>query len=1297
MGRQNGNWRRWWLRSALLVMMGVSLVGPGGGVQAATIGDVLDNTATTGNKLLDANGNDWNMYSIPRQVWKDGKKTYIQQRERTADEGSFVKQGYSWNDQGMPLSPEDPKENTARWNNQALGSIAYISFKDPGNNGPIDPKYGEPFFSLNYVDHNDLVNVETPLDAANFSGSGKGGTPLSSYQSGIFNPMQVQSKMKRSAATNNKFRLADGATFDNGFIQATGNVPIAAQIAESESTIDGMLAGNWGVMVRIKVADGIDARSLAAAIDWGKSYYYLTVDSAQVEFKVPLLPFFSLKKKIPDLNFPLQFDHHVYLDPEDTHTFFLKVKGIPYGFTRVSGKKAQMYLPRSNADHLDYLHNRNIEKDTARTLDKVNGGQQQTTLDDAQLIDRNRANQPLFFTSDQEDTAIWNPFNGVLNEMVSDISIDFIRNGLMTIFKWFTSSPIYSLGDLGRTASLLNAAKPATDRELTVSEDIWHKIGDAPKKYLIDPILSSIAKRFMQTPFRGRARINFSFDMSKYKGSTEPIKAAFTQGRLPAAPYADGEFNRGNGNGTMAKNDLHRAPIQITMYDSSQLVDPYAVTQGMPRERLDKYPELRKQLQPGTTPMDYAVIDHNAIKNNLGTKYNVYSNFTSWTGAIVPYDRHYHENNGSSDTLHANGKITPGFSRRTATPDPGRDGILVNTTATDSVSIQEIDSIREPLKGFLPQPEKKVAGVIPPLRYANVFTYYDYDNPSLEPVPVSDQAGPKQIYENNQNGLEVKVTNPNGFNVQNNVMTRPLDGESWHYEGTLGGLPLADATVQLKQPLRPTIDLSTPRYIWLNRSEVKAPRKRNTNVGTWRDPLGDYTENQLVGQIASTQANQEVTSSPFDAPGTTHSIAANWADSNAQGVPNNPAQFPVDKDKKAKMLYQMPPQKDLKSTFFRGKVTVKRTKAIQAATGITIPNTVASTAEDHYFVLLNNDTPDEMWYTMKKSFVETGDPTIHFMDGKETKFSIAATVDPNGKGVGKYPQNLMLYIPKVKGTKLTNVRVTAPTGMTVKAVPATVQPNQLSAITDYFDTYQLTFSRAVDKPFSYTYEYEVTKATDIPRDEPFQDMLMSDTQALTISNGITFDDLKAVNLHHVPSLDFKKQPAPGAQEAIYALPAESQGESYFQVRDNDQSIGKTPHSWTLTAAMSPFVAIGAQDRDDFRIHWGGPSVTKAGSVEKKPDGYHNPTDRTVFPAGNPAPNDFWNYYNHQAAYVTANDTPTVCYTLDRLTEPDAQAADLIRYYPEAKLQVPTGASVVQDTPYKATITYTLTTPDSTLN
>ncbi|WP_063516419.1 hypothetical protein [Schleiferilactobacillus harbinensis] len=132
MGRQKGNWRRWWLRSALLVMMGMSLVGPGGGVQAATIGDVLDNTATTNNKLLDANGKAWNMYSIPRQVWdKDGKKTYIQQRERTADEGSFVKQGYTWNDQGMSMSPKDPKYNTDTWQNREAGSIAYISFKDP--------------------------------------------------------------------------------------------------------------------------------------------------------------------------------------------------------------------------------------------------------------------------------------------------------------------------------------------------------------------------------------------------------------------------------------------------------------------------------------------------------------------------------------------------------------------------------------------------------------------------------------------------------------------------------------------------------------------------------------------------------------------------------------------------------------------------------------------------------------------------------------------------------------------------------------------------------------------------------------------------------------------------------------------------------------------------------------------------------------------------------------------------------------------------------------------------------------
>ncbi|WP_156488113.1 hypothetical protein [Schleiferilactobacillus harbinensis] len=1120
---------------------------------------------------------------------------------------------------------------------------------------------------------------------------------MNNQGSRIFNPTGVQSKMKRSAATNNQFRLADGATFDNGYIQTTGNVPIAAQIAESESAIDGMLAGNWGVMVRVKVADGIDARSLAAAIDWDKSYYYLTVDSAQVSFGIPLL---SIKKEIPDLNFPLQFDHHVYLDPKDTHVFFLKVKGIPYGFNQVSSNKAQMFLPRSNADYLDYLHNRNISSSGARTLDKINGDQQPTTLNDTQLIDRNRANQPQFFVSTEKDNAIWNPFHGALDEMVNDFSVDFIKNALKTVFKWFTSSPVYSLGDLGRTASLLNAAKPAVDRQLTITEGVWDMIGDIPKKWFIDPILTGIAQRFMKTPFRGRARINFSFDMSQYKGSTEPIKAAFTKGRLPAAPYADGEFNRGTGTGSLAKNDPNRAPIEITMFDSSQLVDPYAVTRDMSRTELNSGSPLRRQLQPGTTPMDYAVIKEDQLGE--GTKYNVYSNFTSWTGAIVPYDRHYHENNGSSDTLHSNGKITPGFSRRTATPDPGRDGVLVNNSASQEVPIYPIGDLKGFMNGLLPKPNEKKAGVIAPSRYANVFTYYDYDNPSSAPVPVSDEAGPKQIYVDQHSGLAVKVTNPKGVNVQTNsqgkdVMTRPLDGEVWHYEGTLNGLPLADATVQLRQPLTPTIDLSTPRYIWLNRSEVKAPRKRETNVGTWRDPLGDYTENKLTGQISSTLAQQDVVSSSFNAPGTTHSIAANWADDNPQGDPNKPGQFSVDKDKKAKMYYQMPPQKAPKSTFFRGKVKVQRTQAIETSADITIPTTVAGTAEDYYLVLLNNDTPDEMWYTMKKSFVETGDPTIHFMDGKETKFSIAATVDPNGKGVGKYPQNLMLYIPKVKGTKLTNVRVAAPTGMTVKAVPVTVQPNQLSAITDYFDTYQLTFNRAVDKPFSYTYEYEVTKATDIPRDEPFQDMLMSDTQALAISNGLTFDDLKAVNLHHVPSLDFKKQPAPGSNGAIYALPAESLEESYFQVRDNDQSIGKTPHSWTLTAAMSPFVAIGAQDRNDFRIHWGGPSVTKTGPVEGKPDGYHNPTDRTVFPAGNPAPNDFWNYYNHQAAYVTANDTPTVCYTLDRLTEPDAQAADLIRYYPEAKLQVPTGTGVVQDTQYKATITYTLTTPDSTLN
>jgi hypothetical protein len=128
-------------------------------------------------------------------------------------------------------------------------------------------------------------------------------------------------------------------------------------------------------------------------------------------------------------------------------------------------------------------------------------------------------------------------------------------------------------------------------------------------------LYQAITQWFTTNMFKGNAHINFSFDVSKYQAGISKDQQALTAGRFFAAPKADGTFNSVSG---LAETDA----VKISMYDSSQLVDPYSLTEGLDRADTNTSSLLRQTLHTdkssqmnatkggpaGMTPADYAVI-----------------------------------------------------------------------------------------------------------------------------------------------------------------------------------------------------------------------------------------------------------------------------------------------------------------------------------------------------------------------------------------------------------------------------------------------------------------------------------------------------------------------------------------------------------------------------------------------------------------------------------------------------------------------------------------------------------------
>ncbi|MCI2170299.1 hypothetical protein [Schleiferilactobacillus perolens] len=1261
---------------------GFLFAGSAGQVSADTIGDVLDNTGSTIPK--DKNGQPWNMYQIPGLYTSSDSNV---SRDHGMNEGSFVKSGVA--SDGMPLSGVDSSGNPdpSGYKNATMGSPANIQF----TNGST--KFGTPWYSVNYVDKPNFIDFGNKDIASNLA---KGTTPYyNNPLDYLYNPDGVKSKMNLDS--NNNYTLDKGQSFNGGYLQIAGNVPIRAQIATTHTTINAIEAGDWGVMARLTFPKGVDAKALASSVDWDKSHFYLSLDSIPVT--VMKIKIFS----VDDITFPLQFDHHIYQDPSDPQSFFLKVKGLPFKYNVSNGAdSAQMQLQKGYSDALDYLHNRHLDSDsmTMKTMDTV------TNDSDSDI----QNGQPEFPVLTGGSGVPWDPFHGLIYEYLDPALKKFwlIGQALSAIVNWFigannAQSPIYESGYTGRTVSLLNGQSDFQSPDRL----IWGGNGDSHfdlfKTLVINPIMDNIVKYFTGSAFSGTAHINFSFDMSKYAATDGgAAKQALTSGKLFASPYADGGFNKNGGvdssgtagknAGTDAANDPNRRSIGIEMYDSNQLVDPYNVIKGMDTNTTDSETSgdaIFKQLKAGTTPTDYAVVKKSEVNN--GTQYPVYTNFTSWNGAIVPYDRmHWNDTTDTTkpqettftDTLHSDGKIGSDINNRTATPDPAQDGILANDgtpfTVEDQAAFRSDESKyqRQPSTGKLAQ-----VGVIRPQRYANVYQMYDYSK--SEPTPES----PEPVDYDTAKPQVVASRDTNTDSSHN--ITSDLDGKEWNYTGTMNGMPLADATIKLKQSLSPTLNLSLHKLLVVTKSQVTGNTSFKSPLGTWRDPLAINGNDSMRLDFSSVLSQQTATTDQLGGDTGTHTVTGDWWNQNTLDSSSaSNAKMVVDNGN-VTPYYQLPMSADSTSHFFYGVGTLTRNKDVPVVQNYTLSKDVDGTATDNYYLLLDDDSPSDMWYSADKVFKESNGQTdtVHYLQTNDKTVHVVVTV--KHKSGNKLPtdKNLTVRVPNVQqDTK--HVGATAdPTSFKVTSVDSgnNVTSNQITDdkgwLADNFTSFNLKFD-TVPENFTYEYDYSIANQDDIPLLTQYQDLIADSNRTLAVSNGVQFDKMKSANLIKVPTLDFGTHSIPTANDTEYGLV--DKDDSSFTVRNNDNNSS----SWTLWGTMSPFTTDDQLNTySDFTVNLNQPATNSDGTAETG-----------ITPVSGPPTLQWddsqWRYYNHSPIAMISNQQRVQLYNLNRLHgDKDNTETDLTRYYPNAKLTVP--ADQYTPNKYTANVTYLLS-DDGTL-
>ncbi|WP_054777174.1 hypothetical protein [Lacticaseibacillus saniviri] len=771
--------RKWQLGIALILSAIGLAVGTPHTVEATLVPGTQDN--------LDPNLK--NMRVIPG---KENADPNAPTSEYTSNQGILARTGVLPSDKsGNPISNTNSGDQT-------VGSPIDIQIGNTSTSG--DP--AQPWFVMNYVDAPkgmNYLNFSNPYSAINLSSN-----------TGLGNVTPKMNLDEQGRDINNPV-LKRGKNYDGGFLNVSGNVPIHAIIRDDADSTDALMQGNWGVMVKVTLPQDVDTMSIANAIAWDQAYFYLAITIKAIDFKV---------------NFPLQFDHHVYKDPDDAKSFYLKVKGIPYMIYNdiVGADNRAWFYPRKDVDAPDMLRNLSVANGTASQLVQLGG----ETLPDKRWKDYSTYNHSIF--------PMWGAAGPVISPNPSN---------------QFSSA-----------TGLFNSLNPGGGR--TQTGLMW---------------FVQFARQILTgSGFDGNANINFNIDISKYNGGTTKQYQPLTRSRLFPSPRADGKFNDTtvNSSNVISNQDSSKNTVKMAMYPSSSLVDPRPNAATNYNYKMVSNEPSNMQLKEntaGTTPMDFAIVDPSKPK----VEFPVIVNASSWNSFVVPYDNRAIGTSTDPTTYYKTilpqtedipsitdktSQVGSTILNRTAQPDFFEDGLFVNTeqqyaganpyqNTSDGAEIPKLDTSPNPENGFL--------GAVTPKRYTRAYKYFDFTSTALgtevKPTEITNgdpTGGGKvtfQAVEKTKTQIDAGPTSvvipiqptppqaPVGGGPLSKVLGNP-SSDVWQLTGTYGNVPMLPAPLKLDQQRESRIGSSQANNLSIKQTDIADGKTYpETYEKVWGDPM----------------------------------------------------------------------------------------------------------------------------------------------------------------------------------------------------------------------------------------------------------------------------------------------------------------------------------------------------------------------------------------------------------------------------------------------------------------------------
>lgn len=962
--------------------------------------------------------------------------------------------------------------------------------------------------------------------------------------------------------------LKANQSYEGGYLNVAGNVPITVTLNPNRATVLDLMTGNWGVMVRVSMPDDVDPTAIANAIDWEQAYFNLTISGL------------GLASLAGTFNYPLQFDHHVYLDPKDASSFYLKVKGIPFnidykdGSITFNSNSASFHLKTKDQDGIDYQNNVYL-----------NNGQVATQLE-------------------KDGTQA--------------------TNSLLSGYQaWNLRGSVNNLGKVGSASVIINL--------------LQEKATFPGSKGLFESI-SSVLKMLTSDGFNGNAAINFNIDMAAYNGNRQKQYKPLTKGRLMPSPYADGQFNQGDGLGS------NRRAVGISMYGTEEMYDPFGVGATTATEAALKQKLNNTGNWIGNLPIDYAVVKDDSVQNG-GTAYPVYTPFSSWNAFVAPFD-----NQSGRDT------ITPSASRavpdisdtastkaseisqRTATPDPVVDGLLVNDgVAFSPKSVYDVGNLAPVLT-------QGIAGAVTPQRYAQVYRYYNFDK-STPNLPGA--VNPQRIVDDTLLTLQVKTANAS---VSGGVLNPAITSGQWTYGGTYNQIPILGTTLKLKQSsVVPKVNLNLPDSLVVTKSQLAAGQTSTYDQGQWVDAF----------------ANQDILEIQNESTGTGKVLGGLNRNSQGQKIKltlqsdassSIQAQM-TDNDGNIDVTLGLAPTVGMQNFTFQ----LTRPQGINVANKWQTAASATDVSTQNLRVYVVDDTQTQQ-VALTKNFVLGSDPMganrlfkKTYVNQNGSQAIVAGTI----KNLTSSPLSAVtILIPAVSGTTLAQPLAGLMAGGKVTVTQG------VSPMLGY-QLYTLTPQKpwTAGQLMNYSYIYNVTDIQAVPNLSQLTDYALAAPETLNfvgVSNTIELSKDVGLHLMRVPNLNFSKHALPSTTQTYVNEPRDYPS---IVVYDNRTALG----DWTLRAQLSPFKNASGQlmasDQSSVTIDFGAPNLDNELTVVAQ-----------------------------TAAKLPANEIPGTIYTFDADNSSNPQAQTVLDYGQgdnNIELTVP-GHIGIKAGKYAATVTYSLT-------